>query len=154
MSIALLIRSALWRPFPRKERARILALSEKVMQGHEVALVFADDAEVTRTFLRDVLGWPSIDSGGGWLIFETPPTEMGVHPTRGDAGEVWATTPHHDISFLCDDIEATVAELRAKGVEFTDEVCDMGYGLVTTFLVPAAGPMHLYQPRYQPPFAR
>src|SRR3546814_13869055 len=66
-------------------------------------------------------------------------------------GEVWATTPHHDISFLCDDIEATIAELTAKGVTFTDEVRDMGYGLVTTFLVPAAGPMQLYQPRYQPP---
>ena len=116
-------------------------------------ILYSDDAEATRAFLRDVLGWSAVDSGGGWLIFATPPAEMGVHPTTGDQGEEWATTPHHDISFLCDDIEATVAELRAKGVEFTDEVRDMGYGLVTTFLVPAAGPMHLYQPRYQPPFA-
>ncbi len=117
-------------------------------------ILYSDDADATRTFLRDVLGWSSIDSGGGWLIFETPPTEMGVHPASGEEGEVWATPPHHDISFLCDDIEATIAELRAKGVEFTDGIRDMGYGLVTTFLVPAAGPMHLFQPRYQPPFAR
>ena len=117
-------------------------------------ILYSDDAPVTRAFLRDVLGWSSIDGGEGWLIFETPPTEMGVHPTRGDGGEVWATTPHHDISLLCDDIEATVADLRAKGVEFTSEIRDMGYGLVTTFLVPAAGQMHIYQPRYQPPFAR
>lgn len=117
-------------------------------------IIYSDDAPVTRAFLRDVLGWSAVDSGGGWLIFETPPTEMGVHPTEGDGGEVWATTPHHDISFMCDDIEATMAELRAKGVEFTSEVQDMGYGLVTTFVVPAAGPMQLYQPRYQPPFAR
>src|SRR3546814_3816166 len=79
---------------------------------------------------------------------------MGIHPTKSAEGEVWATTPHHDISFLCDDIEATIAELTAKGVTFTDEVRDMGYGLVTTFLVPAAGPMQLYQPWYQPPFPR
>lgn len=117
-------------------------------------ILYSDDAEATRIFLRDVLDWSSIDSGGGWLIFETPPAEMGVHPATGDEGEVWATPPHHDISFLCDDLEATIAELSAKGVEFNDEVRDMGYGLVTTFLVPAAGPMHLYQPRYQPPFAR
>ena len=113
-------------------------------------IIYSDDAPVTRAFLRDVLGWSSIDGGEGWLIFETPATEMGVHPTRGDGGEEWATTPHHDISFLCDDIEATIAELSAKGVEFTDEVRDIGYGLVTTFLVPSAGPM----PLYQPPFAR
>ncbi|HEY9558968.1 MAG TPA: VOC family protein [Acidimicrobiales bacterium] len=117
-------------------------------------ILYSDDADATRTFLSEVLGWSSIDSGGGWLIFETPPTEMGIHPTKSAEGEVWATTPHHDISFLCDDIEATIAELTAKGVTFTDEVRDMGYGLVTTFLVPAAGPMQLYQPWYQPPFAR
>jgi len=117
-------------------------------------IIYSDDAPTTRAFLKDVLGWSSIDSGDGWLIFGAPPTEMGVHPTRGGGGEEWATTPHHDISFMCDDIEATMAELRAKGVGFTSEVQDMGYGLVTTFEVPAAGPMHLYQPRYQPPFAR
>lgn len=117
-------------------------------------LLYSDDAEATRAFLREVLGWSSIDAGEGWLIFETPPAEMGVHPSRGDEGEVWGTPPQHDISFMCEDIEATIAELRDKGVEFTDEVRDMGYGLVTTFLVPAAGPMHLYQPRYQPPYAR
>lgn len=116
-------------------------------------ILYSDDAEATRAFLRDVLGWSSIDSGGGWLIFETPPTEMGVHPTTGPDGEVWGTTPRHDISLMCDDVDATVAELRAKGVEFVDEVQDMGYGLVTTFVVPAAGTMHLYQPRYRPPFA-
>ena len=59
-------------------------------------IIYSDDAPVTRAFLRDVLGWSSIDGGEGWLIFETPATEMGVHPTRGDGGEEWATTPHHD----------------------------------------------------------
>ena len=117
-------------------------------------ILYSDDASATRALLQDVLGWSSIDSGGGWLIFETPPTEMGVHPTSGADGQVWATTPHHDISFLCDDIEATIAELSAKGVEFTDEVRDIGFGLVATFAVPAAGPMRLYQPQYLPPFTR
>ncbi|NLD78507.1 MAG: VOC family protein [Acidimicrobiales bacterium] len=117
-------------------------------------ILYSDDAEVTRAFLRDVVGWSAIDSGGGWLIFETPPAEMGVHPTKGEGGEVWATVPHHDVSFLCDDIEATRAELEAKGVEFTSGVQDQGYGLVTSFLVPAAGQVHLFQPRYTPPFQR
>lgn len=117
-------------------------------------ILYSDDAEATRAFLRDVLEWDSVDSGGGWLIFETPPAEMGIHPTRGDNDEVWATVPHHDVSFMCDDIEATVADLQAKGVDFTDGITDMGYGLVTTFVVPAAGPVQLYQPRYRPPFQR
>lgn len=111
-------------------------------------ILYSDDAPATRAFLRDVLGWSSIDSGDGWLIFETPPCEMGVHPTRGPDGEVWGSAPQHDISLMCDDIEATVAELTAKGVEFTSEVRDMGYGLVTTFVVPFAGTMQLYRPPF------
>ena len=114
------------------------------------ALIYAEDADAARAFFRDVLDRPMVDAGGGWLIFALPPAEVGFHPTGGDE------TPSgtHRLSFMCDDIEATMAELRAKGVGFTSEVQDMGYGLVTTFEVPAAGPMHLYQPRYQPPFAR
>lgn len=105
-------------------------------------LVYADDAEAARAFFRDVLGWPHVDAGGGWLIFRTGPSELGVHP--GPA--------HHEISLMCDDIEATVAELTAKGAVFTRDVRDDGFGLTTSIAVPGAGEMLLYQPRHAPAY--
>ena len=89
-------------------------------------IIFSDDAEATRAFFRDVLGWPSVDAGGGWLIFKTPPAEMGVHPTVSEGGERWATIPHAQLSVMCDDLAATVADLKAKGVEVADDVRDEG----------------------------
>lgn len=115
-------------------------------------IIYSDDAAVTRAFLRDVLGWPFVDGGGGWLIFKTPPAEMGVHPATGENGEQWATPPHHDVSLMCDDIHATIADLSAKGVEFTSEVVNQGFGLVATFAVPAAGEMMLYQAQHPEAF--
>ena len=95
-------------------------------------LVYADDAEAARTFFRDVLGWPNIDAGGGWLVFKTGPSELGVHPTSEEhGGESWSTNQHHEISLMCDDVEQTVAELKAKGAEFTRDIRDDGFGLTT-----------------------
>lgn len=112
-------------------------------------LVYADDAEAARDFFRDVLGWDHVDAGGAWLIFRTGPSEMGVHPTSDDrGGEPWSTQPHHEISLVCDDIEATVAELKAKGAEFTRDVRDEGYGLTTALRIPGAGEMMVYQPQH------
>jgi predicted enzyme related to lactoylglutathione lyase len=106
-------------------------------------LIYADDAERARTFFRDVLGWPHVDAGGGWLIFNTGASELGVHPTEGmNIGE------HHQVALMCDDIEATVDELRAKGVEFTRGVRDDGFGLTAMFVVPGGGEMELYEPRH------
>lgn len=116
-------------------------------------LVYADDAEAARAFFRDVLGWAHIDAGGGWLIFKTGPSELGVHPTADEhGGEAWSTTPHHEISLMCDDIRQTVEELKAKGVEFTRDVTDDGFGLTTTLKVPGAGEMMLYQPSHPPAY--
>ncbi len=112
-------------------------------------LVYADDAGAARRFFRDVLGWPHVDAGGGWLIFRTGPSELGVHPTSDEgAGETWTTDQHHEISLMCDDVEATVAELEAKGVRFTRGIRDDGYGLTTSMVVPGAGEMIVYQPRH------
>ena len=100
-------------------------------------LVYADDAEAARAFFLDVLDWPHVDAGDGWLIFKTGPSELGVHPASGDHGdEAWATSQHHEISLMCDDIEATVAELRAKGAGFTGEVTDRGFGLTIMLKIP------------------
>jgi catechol 2,3-dioxygenase-like lactoylglutathione lyase family enzyme len=111
-------------------------------------ILCSDDAEETRAFFRDVLGWPSIDAGGGWLIFKTKPSELGVHPTSEGQGERWATVPFHQSSMMCDDIEATIKELQAKGVTVKADVEDQGFGLVTSFEIPGAGWMMLYQPRH------
>lgn len=112
-------------------------------------LVYADDPEAARAFFRDILGWPHVDAGGGWLIFRTGPSELGVHPTREEhGGETWSTHQHHEISLMCDDIEATVAELTAKGAVFTRDIRDDGFGLTTSLAVPGAGEMMLYQPRH------
>ena len=114
-------------------------------------LIYSDDAVATRAFLRDVLEWPFVEhpeSEPGWLIFKTGPSEMGVHPASG----VWEGKPYshllgHSISLMCDDIETTVSELKAKGAEFKGDVVDQGFGLTITMVVPGAGDMMLYEPR-------
>jgi predicted enzyme related to lactoylglutathione lyase len=117
------------------------------------ALVYAGDADAARAFFRDVLGWAHVDAGHGWLIFKTGPSELGVHPASGDHGdEAWATGQHHEISLMCDDIEATVADLRAKGAGFAGEVTDRGFGLAIMLKIPGAGEMMLYQPKHPPAY--
>ncbi len=113
------------------------------------ALIYSDDPEATRAFFRDVLEWPHVDSGGGWLIFKTAPAELGVHPTAGPDGEEWGSAPTHQCSLMCDDVAVTAAELRAKGVEVADEIVDEGFGLTTRITVPGAGEMTLYEPRHE-----
>lgn len=113
------------------------------------AIIYADDAARARAFFRDVLGLPNIDAHGGWLIFKLPPAELGIHPvdTPGQpAGAV--STGHHEMYLMCDDIQATVAELTAKGVEFTAPIEDQGFGILTRLRVPGAGELGLYQPKH------
>lgn len=116
------------------------------------ALIYSDDPAATRTFLRDILGWPYVEhaeSESGWLIFKTGPSEMGVHPTSGVwEGKPYSQPKHHSISFICDDIEATVGELRSRGAEFNGEVQDMGFGLTIMMALPGADDIMLYEPRH------
>lgn len=107
-------------------------------------MFYSSRAEALRAFLRDKLGLAGTDVGGGWLIFAAPEADLGVHPTEG-GGPSSGTA---DISFYCDDIVQTVSELRARDVEFTQEVEDHGYGLVTFFKVPGDFKVQLYQPKY------
>jgi hypothetical protein len=108
------------------------------------AMFYSSEAEALRAFLRDKLGFRGTDVGGGWLIFDVPEGDMGVHPT--DAGGPPSGTC--DVSFYCDDIHATVRDLRARGVEFTHEVEDHGYGYVTHMRVPGDFRVQLYQAKY------
>jgi catechol 2,3-dioxygenase-like lactoylglutathione lyase family enzyme len=102
-------------------------------------IIFSPDAEAARAFFRDVLGFPSVDAGGGWLIFALPPAELGVHP---------AETYQHELYFMCDDIQATVQELQGKGVRFSSPIEDRGFGLAATLEVPGGGQLSLYQPKH------
>lgn len=105
-------------------------------------IIHATDAEAARAFLRDVLGLPNVDAGDGWLIFKSPPAELAVHPADPlDRG-------HIQLYLMCDDLNSTIADLKARGVEFVDGVTDAGWGRVATLTVPGAGPIGLYQARH------
>jgi hypothetical protein len=108
-------------------------------------LFYSSDAAATRAFLRDQLRLPHTDVGEGWLIFDLPEADVGVHPID-DEGQPPAGT--HDVSFFCDDIRGTVADLSARGVRFRSEVEDHGYGFVTYFTMPGGIEVQLYEPKY------
>ena len=105
-------------------------------------LFYTPQAEEARRFIRDKLGLKHVDAGEGWLIFDVPKAEFGIHPAE-DAS--------HEISFWCDDIESTVQELKEKGVTFLSPVRDAGYGLVTSFELPGEVKVLLYEPRHPQP---
>lgn len=107
------------------------------------AIMFSPDAAKVRAFLADVLGLDSVDAGGGWLIFALPPAELAVHPADG--------APRHELYLMCDDIEATLAELRGKGVEVAREVSDQGWGLLAAIRLPDGTEFPIYQPRHASP---
>jgi catechol 2,3-dioxygenase-like lactoylglutathione lyase family enzyme len=109
-------------------------------------MFYTSDAEGLRAFIRDKLGFPATDVGGGWLIFDLPEADMGCHPSRPEPGAEAGT---HDISFYCDNIEQTVAELKSRGVEFTQPITNQGFGLVTHFKMPGSVVVQLYQPLYK-----
>ena len=115
-------------------------------------LIYSDDPAATRAFLRDVLEWPYVEDSGsepGWLIFRTGPSEMGVHPTSSVwEGREYKYERHHLISLMCDDIEATRADLEGKGATFIGSVEDAGYGLTISMELPGADPIMLYEPRH------
>ena len=117
------------------------------------SLIYSDDAPATRAFFRDVLGWPFVedgDSGEGWLIFQTGPSEMGVHPTHTvHEGKEYTSPRQHQISVMCDDVEATKADLEKKGATFSSPIMDRGFGLTVMMDVPGADAMMLYQPNHK-----
>jgi catechol 2,3-dioxygenase-like lactoylglutathione lyase family enzyme len=109
-------------------------------------MFYTSEPEKLRAFFRDKLGFRATDVGDGWLIFDVPEADLGCHPS-GESEEDRSGTP--SISFYCDDIQNTVADLKKKGVQFTQEVEDHGYGLVTFFKAPGDFAIQLYQPKYQ-----
>src|SRR5687767_4404239 len=108
-------------------------------------LLYSSEAEALRVMLHDVFGFKFVDAGGGWLIFALPPAELGVHPAEGPTYE---SGVRHQVSFMCDDIRATVAELRSKGIQIDGEPVDEGYGITVTMILPGGVNVMLYEPRH------
>ena len=102
-------------------------------------LLYSSQPDAVREVLRDVFEWDHVDAGNGWLIFATPPAELGVHP---------AERPNHEISFMCDDIEATVADLAARGIEVAGPAEDMRFGTAVTLRLPGDLEVMLYEPAH------
>jgi catechol 2,3-dioxygenase-like lactoylglutathione lyase family enzyme len=102
-------------------------------------IVYSRDAEADRAFFRDVLEYPHVDVGGGWLIFKLPPAEVAVHPAEGAGSQ--------ELYLMCDDVNATIETLAAKGVTCAP-VSDEGWGLLTSIRLPGGGELGLYEPRH------
>ena len=108
-------------------------------------IIYTTDAAATRAFFRDVLGLNSVDAGRGWLIFALPPGEVAAHPAEHGA------PGSHELFLMCDDVKRTVDEMTAKGAKFTAPISEQPWGLLTTFELPGAGEMSLYQPKHPRP---
>ena len=107
-------------------------------------LLYSSQPEAVRALLRDVFGWRHVDAGDGWLIFALPPAELGVHPTEGPTDPVGG----HQFSLMCDDIEATVRELRSRGIMVNGEPKNEGWGVTVTIILPGGPDVMLYEPRH------
>ena len=105
------------------------------------AIIYAHDADKIRAFLRDVLGFKSVDAGHGWLIFAAPPAEIAAHPAEA------AEEPHHQLYLMCDDLQATMKELQNKGVE-CGAIMEARWGSITSIQLPGGGELGLYQPKH------
>ena len=107
------------------------------------SILYARDADAARAFFKDVLALDSVDAGGGWLIFALPPAELAVHPTDGES--------RHELYLMTGDLDATLAQLRERGVAIASEPSDQGWGVLAAVEVPGFGPVGLYEPRHPVP---
>lgn len=108
-------------------------------------LLYTSKPEELRAMLRDVFGWKHVDAGEGWLIFALPPAELGVHPAEGPT---YDSGFRHQFSLMCDDINATSRDLKAKGVVVEGEPEDEGWGITVMLVLPGDCKVMLYQPRH------
>jgi uncharacterized glyoxalase superfamily protein PhnB len=112
---------------------------ETVFNGAHV-IIYSTDATADRQFISDVLEFPHFDAGGGWLIFKLPPAEVAVHPTEGEG--------KHEFYLMCDDIDATLERLAAKGVTISQPVSDQGWGRLAAIRLPSGADLGMYEPRH------
>jgi len=103
-------------------------------------LLFSPEADAVRATLRDVLGWDFVEAHPGWLIFALPPAELGIHPAENET--------KHELWLICDDLETTVAELRAKGIEFEGKATEEDFGIWIRMRLPGGVEVPLYEPKH------
>ena len=104
------------------------------------AIIYSKQAERAMGFFKDTLGLSSVDAGGGWLIFALPPSELAVHPTD--------ETGSHELFLVCDNVQQTVEELKAKGVETVEPITEQRWGLLTRLRLPSGDEIGLYEPKH------
>lgn len=108
-------------------------------------ILYSKDADADRDFFKQVFGFDSVDAGHGWLIFALPPAELAFHP--GDE-------PRHELYLMCDDIEATMAELKGKGVVFKGSIDELRWGSLAHINLPGGGTLGIYQPKHPRPITK
>jgi catechol 2,3-dioxygenase-like lactoylglutathione lyase family enzyme len=105
-------------------------------------VVYSRDPEADRAFFRDILGFPCVDAGHGWLIFALPPAEAAFHPAESN--------DRHELYLMCDNLKTEMAALRGKGVECS-AVLEERWGSITKIRLPGGGQIGLYEPRHPRP---
>jgi predicted enzyme related to lactoylglutathione lyase len=108
-------------------------------------LLYTTEPDALRATFRDVFGWKHVDAGEGWLIFALPPAELGVHPAEGPT---YQSGVRHQFSLMCDDLNATIRELRGNGIKVKGEPEDEGWGITVMMSLPGGVEVMLYQPRH------
>jgi predicted enzyme related to lactoylglutathione lyase len=108
-------------------------------------LIYTSEPEALRAVFKDVLDWPHVDSGDGWLIFRLPPAELAFHPAEGPTYDSGVRT---QLTFMCDDLRTTIKELTDRGLEIRGEPEDEGWGITTTLVLPGGVELMLYEPRH------
>jgi hypothetical protein len=108
------------------------------------SILYSRNPDADRAYLRDVLGFPSVDVGGGWLIFGLPPAEVAVHPSdENDA---------HELYLMCDDVKAFIRDMKKRGIA-CGPVQSPGWGVLTHVMLPGGGKLGVYEPRHARPKA-
>ena len=106
-------------------------------------VVHSRDAAADRAFLRDVLGFASVDAGHGWLIFALPPAEVAVHPTE--------EAERHELYLMCNDLRAEISALALKGVRCS-EVHEARWGSIVKIQLPSGSEVGFYEPKHPTAF--
>jgi predicted enzyme related to lactoylglutathione lyase len=105
-------------------------------------IIHTSDPEADRAFFRDVLGFEHVDAGGGWLIFALPPSEVACHPSEQARNELY---------LMCDELDGTIAELRDRGADVSDDISEERWGRLASIRMPGGGELGLYEPHHPIP---
>lgn len=122
-------------------------------------VIYTKDPEADREFFRDVLQFPFVDAGHGWLIFAMPRLEVAFHESgerdsekrASDSDSGVSENDKHELFLMCDDIAATLKDLGAKKVKISG-VSEQRWGKLASFMLPGGGEIGIYEPRHPSPW--